>query len=427
MTEGRPLTEIRTFEQLQAAVREIVTNQPVTDMHTHLYSPNFGDLLLWGIDELLTYHYLIAEVMRWSERTPESFMQLSKSEQADHIWQHLFLAHSPVSEACRGVLTTLSAFGFDLGRRDLQAYREHFRNTDAFQHVDRVFQLANVDHVVMTNDPFDDKERAVWLSGTRPDARFHAALRIDPLLMKYGETKNKLKAWGYQVGDQWDEQSIREVRRFLRDWIQKMNPLYMAVSLTDDFTYPADDDCSRIIRDCILPECREAGIPFAMMIGVKRKVNPALGDAGDYLGKASMRGLEVLLAENPDNRFLVTMLSRENQHELAVLARKFSNIMVFGCWWFLNNPLLIEEMTRMRLELLGTSFVPQHSDSRILDQLVYKWQHSKEIIIRVLTDKYNDILHAGWVLHRSEIERDVADLLNNNFWRFVGKPEYIKG
>jgi hypothetical protein len=58
------------------------------------------------------------------------------------------------------------------------------------------------------------------------------------------------------------------------------------------------------------------------------------------------------------------MLARENQHELAVAARKFGNLMVFGCWWFVNNPSLITEITRMRVELLGTSFIPQHSDAR---------------------------------------------------------------
>jgi hypothetical protein len=30
------------------------------------------------------------------------------------------------------------------------------------------------------------------------------------------------------------------------------------------------------------------------------------------------------------------MLSRENQHELCVVARKFRNVHIFGCWWFTN-------------------------------------------------------------------------------------------
>ena len=43
---------------LRATVADVVEKTPVFDIHTHLYDPAFGDLLLWGIDELLIYHYL---------------------------------------------------------------------------------------------------------------------------------------------------------------------------------------------------------------------------------------------------------------------------------------------------------------------------------------------------------------------------------
>jgi hypothetical protein len=175
----------------------------------------------------------------------------------------------------------------------------------------------------------------------------------------------------------------------------------------------------------LLPVAEKHNIPFAMMIGVKKRVHPALGDAGDFVGKASMDGVEHLLREYPNNKFLVTMLSRENQHELVVLARKFSNLMIFGCWWFMNNPEIINEMTRMRMEMLGTSFIPQHSDARVLEQLIYKWHHSKSIIAEVLIDKYDDILQAGWEVTEEEIKRDVADLFSRNFWRFVGRNDHV--
>ena len=113
------------------------------------------------------------------------------------------------------------------------------------------------------------------------------------------------------------------------------------------------------------------------------------------------------------------MLSRENQHELAVVARKFRNLMVFGCWWFLNNPSLIEEITTMRFELLGNSVIPQHSDARILDQLIYKWDHSRKIIIDVLEKKYQDLIDSGWEVQRDEITRDVANLFHANFKKFL--------
>jgi hypothetical protein len=100
------------------------------------------------------------------------------------------------------------------------------------------------------------------------------------------------------------------------------------------------------------------------MIGVRRQVSPRLRLAGGGAGRADLRALENVCRDYPDNRFLVSVLSRENQHELCVYARKFSNLMPFGCWWFLNNPSMVEEITRERIELLGTSFIPQHSDAR---------------------------------------------------------------
>ena len=67
------------------------------------------------------------------------------------------------------------------------------------------------------------------------------------------------------------------------------------------------------------------------------KVNPNLGDAGDMLGHSDIASLANLLSAFPKNRFFVTMLSRENQHELAVAARKFGNLMVFGGPAFFNK------------------------------------------------------------------------------------------
>jgi hypothetical protein len=124
---------------------------------------------------------------------------------------------------------------------------------------------------------------------------------------------------------------------------------------------------------------------------------------------------------------MVTMLSRENQHELCVVARKFPNLFLFGCWWFLNNPSLIEEMTRMRLELLGFSMVPQHSDARVLEQVIYKWDHSRAVIAKVLADKYQDLVATGWRVFEQEIRRDAARLLGGGFWEFVGGPSEPSG
>ncbi len=94
--------------------------------------------------------------------------------------------------------------------------------------------------------------------------------------------------------------------------------------------------------------------------------------------------------------------------------------MHFDYWWFLNYTSMISEITRERFELLGTSFIPQHSDARVLDQLIYKWGHSRRIIADALYDSYASLLRDGRALTRQEIERDATKLFSGNFRQWVG-------
>ncbi|HEY3269143.1 MAG TPA: glucuronate isomerase [Armatimonadota bacterium] len=406
---------------LESAVVEIVSASPVVDMHTHLFPPSFGALSLWGIDELLTYHYLIAELFRSSPITPSEFQAMPKPEQADRIWLALFVENTPLSEATMGVCTVLSSLGLDPRAPDLREARAYFADQTPEGFLDLALSTAGVSSVVMTNDPLDPAEAALWEAGAPADPRFHAAMRTDAILNDWPGAAAKLSAGGYPASAAIDAASLASVRRFLEAWIDRLNPLYLAVSLPDDFAWPEHSPRARLIAEALAPVCRERGLPFAMMIGVRRAVNPALGLAGDGLGRADVSVVTRLCAAYPDVRFLVTMLSRENQHELCVAARKFANLMPFGCWWFLNNPSIIAEMTAERIELLGASFIPQHSDARVLDQLLYKWPHSRRVIADALVDAYHRLLFAGRPVARDEISRDVTRLLRGNFEGIVGR------
>src|SRR6267143_6098543 len=145
--------------QLAARVEQIVASSPILDVHTHLYDPAFGELLLWGIDDLLVYHYLVAEAFRFFDMPYDKFWALPKTAQADLIWDALFIQHSPISEACRGVLTTLHLLGLDVKKRDLPALRDWFAGQRVENHITRCMELAGVRKIYMTNSPFDDLER----------------------------------------------------------------------------------------------------------------------------------------------------------------------------------------------------------------------------------------------------------------------------
>ena len=406
--------------QIQSAVEEVLASTPFIDIHTHLFSPAFGKVGLWGIDELLTYHYLEAEFFRSSNTTPEQYWKLSKREQANAIWRALFVENSPVSEATRGIIAVLHALGLPTGPSALEEARVFFKAQSIEEHIRRVFRIAGVSSVVMTNDPLDPEEQPVWLNGGQKHEQFHAVLRLDRILWGWPGHWQRLASEGYAVDEKASGKSIAEVRRFLGDWHERMRPLYMAVSLTDTFFYPDDSIASKILGEAVLPSCREFGLPMSLMIGVRRQVNPAIRLAGDAVGRADLRAVENLCRSFPENRFLVSVLSRENQHELCVYARKFNNLMPFGCWWFLNNPSIVEEITRERIELLGASFIPQHSDARVLEQVIYKWRNTRRTLAPILTNAYKLIHNDGGGISRRDIQRDVNRLFRSNFEKWTG-------
>ena len=87
----------------------------------------------------------------------------------------------------------------------------------------------------MTNDPLDEAEVQMWRDGIDLDRRFRSSLRLDRLLND--------SAWI----------SALSLRRFLDEWIQRMDPVYLAVSLPAEFQFPSDDTRDRLLREVALP------------------------------------------------------------------------------------------------------------------------------------------------------------------------------
>jgi hypothetical protein len=406
--------EALEIAQISAAVEDVLSATEIIDIHTHLFAPSFGKLGLWGIDELLTYHYLEAEFFRSSKMEPDQYFALSKPQQADAIWRALFIENTPISESTRGVIAVLKAFGLLTNGENLDEPRAFFRSQSLDMHIGRVFELAGISTVVMTNDPLDPEEAPFWLNGVREHPQFRAVLRLDKILRQWNVHWEALAAQGYKVDAQASGKSPAEVQRFLFDWYERMRPMYMAVSLPDTFLYPAEAPGNHLLAKAVLPACLELDLPLSLMIGVRLQVNPALRLAGDAVGRADLRSLENLCRTFPKNRFLVSVLSRENQHELCVYARKFSNLMPFGCWWFMNNPSIVEEITRERIEMLGTSFIPQHSDARVLEQVIYKWSNTRRTLGPILSNAYRLLAQDGRGVTRNDIQRDVTRLFRKN-------------
>src|SRR5690606_33858752 len=121
-------------------------------------------------------------------------------------------------EACRGVVTTLSALGLDPAEKDLDRFRAWYAQQRPDDIIQKVMDVSGVESITMTNNVFDDNERRFWLDkGNNPgsDPRFQAVVRLDPLLCDWPNAAERLREWGYSVGNDRSAADAEEGRRFL--------------------------------------------------------------------------------------------------------------------------------------------------------------------------------------------------------------------
>ena len=252
---------------LAKQVEGIVMSTPVTDIHTHLYDPAFNELLLWGIDDLLVYHYLVAEVFRYLDLPYDKFWSLSKTQQADLIWEQLFLEHSPVSEACRGVLTTLHSLGLDVKKRDLPALRKWFASQTVDQHITRCMELAGVRKICHDQLALRRPGTAGLGEGIPPGRSFRRRAAHRPAAVGVARDRAEARPLGLQgAAGVPPRKTFDEVRRFLADWTKRIDAHYVMVSLPPDFEFPRKEHHNSIDREsraAALPRARPALRPDA--------------------------------------------------------------------------------------------------------------------------------------------------------------------
>ena len=175
-------------------------------------------MCLSGIDDLLNYHYLIAEMFRSANVSYASFWKMNKAERADLVWQTLFVDNTPLSEAAQGIVSILEALDLDSRSKNLQEIRKFFRSLDFKKHLDWVLDIAQVSDIVMTNDPLNEHEAWIWKTGVTLNPRFHATLRLDPLINEWNDAVRKLAGQGLPVNATLSGATTREVRHFLDQW-----------------------------------------------------------------------------------------------------------------------------------------------------------------------------------------------------------------
>ena len=386
----------------------IINSTAIFDLHTHLFPPTHKPFFLLGFKNLLNYHYLIAELFTATDIDTSTFYSYNDDQKASLVWNELFEKRTPVSEACAGVLTILKELKIEINNKSFSSICDEYDNKI---HSDKnILELSNVSSLVMTNNPFDLDEWSLFGNTDWDKKIYLASLRLDDLILDYEGSLEKVK-------DKNSNDEANSIVTYLEKCYLQSNPVYAAVSLNSATFNTLLDD---LTWKNILEWLQRKKLPLSLMLGVKRSVNKDFGLAGDGIGDINLKELSNLCNSFPKNKFLVTCLSLNDQHELTVLARKHPNLRIFGFWWFMNQPTLIKQILKMRIDMLGFSFIPQHSDARVSDQLIYKWSHFKNILHPILLEYYQDLLNKNFPVSEAILQRDINNLFSGNAKNFLG-------
>ena len=176
--------------ELCSVVKECVDKCKIIDLHSHLFPQSFDDLYLIGIDNLLTYHYLVSELfIVWNELSPSKFYKLSKECQANIIWDELFIKRSPLSEACKGVITTCIKLGLvqEIDNRDLDGIKLLWSlKINKKEYEAYTLQIFEMKYRVYNYDKSNfDLQEIKYLEKYEIPSQFKTTLRIDKLLFDF--------------------------------------------------------------------------------------------------------------------------------------------------------------------------------------------------------------------------------------------------
>ena len=381
-------------------ILKIINQTSIVDIHTHLFPQSHKPYFLSGSDDIFNYHYLTAEFLSSSKFNPISFFKFSKTKRAELVWQYLFVDNTPISEASIGVVKILNFLKINNYKSKNYTLIKKKLDKNKINHK-LILKKLNIKKVVMTNNPFNNKEWSLFKNKNWDRKFYKTSIRLDDLFSKKFENKFNKKT----------------LYEFINKKFIESKPSYFALSLNGKniMKFFNSDYMTKII----IPFLIKKKLPLMLLTGVRRSVNSTFQDGGDGIGDEKIDFLENIIKKYKKINFLVTHLSDVSQYKLIVLSRKLPNLTLFGFWWFLNQDNYVKKYLKVKISLLGYNFIAQHSDARVFEHLIYKWSDFKDNLAEVMFEKYKKLQDAGYDLNTSQVQKDMNLLLNENSNRFI--------
>ncbi len=403
-TKGRfdeIVSKDHSMEKLAKELFEEIRKIPLIDPHSHIdpHAP-----VAKTVNDLLAYHYY-TELAHSAGLAKSKIENCEGFEQAENIVGHLSHCSNTVQygwlmELCR------TFFGFEHAELTPSNLSSLFEGAESKMASpdweDQVFRITNLESIFLTND-FDDP-----LEGFDTD-RYIPCLRTDDLVFGFGqpEVRERLAKATSVTPTNW--QDLNSALDTLFDHFVAKGARACAISLPPDFepVRPGDeetrtaldrtlggsasDDDRRTLGYAIFyalaDRCEEFHLPFDLMVGVWRKVYKAGVFQGQDLFEktTSLYQYRRLFNEKSKVIFPISVLTHNQNQELASYAWIFPNVLANGHWWYSNVPVYLEADMRARLEAVPKNKqIGYYSDAYKLEFVLPKYKMYRLCLARVL-------------------------------------------
>ena len=418
---------LRNSDDLCAAIESLFQDPDFRfwDIHTHLFPPQANQLVRYGIDELLNYHYAYRQVLGFRrDISPEQYWKLNASQRADICWETYFSrpAHSkinalPVSEGFRAISTIMSGLGLDPRAKDLREARQFFDSVDPMEYHDRILALAGISNVVGTNNPFDQEELEFYRSGVEWHDSFSAALRLDDLVLNPADAMAYIRSnFDLDVGADFGEATLTNARKFCVDWLAGEwlpRVQYVGISFPPDFPWCSEsDERLKVLERIVIPACAETGTSLFLMPEPVRGLEPEMKNAGDYVGKMDSVQFARFAQRHPEVDLWVSPLNFSSQYEVSALTCVLPHVSPWSTWWYNHQPGLTQDLCDMRIEMHGENSWLFNSDARVLEHLYSKWRHFQQEFVSIGARQLNRVVESGYPLSEDDVRNWIQTLFD---------------
>jgi glucuronate isomerase len=390
-----------------------LSNFPIVDTHTHL-DPHRATAR--GLDDILGYHYYTE--LAHSTGTDKALLQRTVGP-----WERV----RAVAASVASIRNTIQFGWFEFIVREFFDYRGEISAATlediwaaAEKTLSRPTWESELVHrvklwrAVLTND-FDQS-----LDGI-DTTRYVPCLRTDELVFKLEQPEVRRRLQNAADVTVVTPGDLKEAFARLVEHFRLKGACGLAISLPPDFqpcrvteaeaTGPlhrlltgaqqlSGEDRVRLSQYALwslVELSADYGLPFSLMIGVRRKVyRDGVPQGRDLLDlRWSLYQYADLLNTFSGVVFPVSVLSAAHAQELVAFSWIFPNVVAHGHWWYANIPALFDADLRARLTAIPVSKqIGYYSDAYCLEFVLPKFDMYRRRLASVLWEEF--MVGRGW-------------------------------